>query len=211
MAISKYYINGLLALLVVSTLMAAIGMMRKTSYYKPIKSKVKATNEIQKKKIDMWDNVLPLITQNDYHKINSSLTVKDTLGTQYKLETLTKGKYKLVFRYSWKDCGTCINDVIGKLNNPSSKYNLDNVILITDSFSDKDFRTQTRNKKFNHQIYTLLDEKLGLTLENKNFVFLFILTPDFRVTKIFVPLLETPKDTENYLTEMFAFINKENR
>ena len=129
-------------------------------------------------------------------------------GKEASLKTLVNNKTKLIFRYSHLDCEICVDSVLSLVQRITKKN--ENLLIITDSYSDRDFLIKTQNKKHPYPVYTISGSNLGLSIENKNLPFLFVITRDFRASKIFIPIKEIPYQTKEYLSYVFNFLNESN-
>ncbi len=79
---------------------------------------------------------------------------------------------------------------------------------LTDAKTERDFLIKTQNKDHPYNVYLMQNGNLNLTMEGKGFPYLFVLTKDFRATKIFIPFKELSYQTEQYLSYVFKFLNK---
>jgi hypothetical protein len=201
--------NLLLLLLGIATIIAVIGMMRRfnTKEVEPDSSMQAAINQ---KKISMYDTFLPMMIHDDYAIIDSNVKLIDSNSIIYPLKTLAKSKYNLIVRYSGYDCNDCVDQVFELLSEYTKKNQIDDVIFITDSQSQKEYVQRLRDRKSTFSVYNIQNAKLGLTIERRNYPLFFILTPEFRAIKIYIPIAQTPLDTEDYLTETFDFLKKAN-
>ncbi len=80
------------------------------------------------------------------------------------------------------------------------------LLILTDYRNERDFLIIQKYYKHKNPVYNLGVKNLGLSIENKNLPFLFILTKDLRVTKIFVPFNEIPYQTAEYITYAYNLL-----
>ena len=163
---------------------------------------IKATN---------WDNYVPLIIEDDYKKIDTNAALIDTNGRSVRLSELTNGKYHLVVRYSFTDCNACVDTVINIINELKSRFSSAPVLAITDSNSDRDFIVRSKSQQTPLKVYSLINSSLGLYMENKNFPFVFVITPEYRATKIFMPTKEISMQIREYMVTTLKFLTDQTR
>nr|WP_157247425.1 hypothetical protein [Pedobacter panaciterrae] len=184
--------------------------MRKNEYSPQPVSKNISTDLIRDLKATMWDNYVPFIIEDDFRLLDHNVSLSDTLGNNIKLKDLAPNKYKIIVRYSSTDCDICVDSVMNMISGLKDKKNLDNVYAITDSRDERDFIIRTSSKKYPVPVYRLSESTLGLFMENKNFPFVFVLTPDFHVVKVFMPSKEVPLHIRAYLSKVLNYLDANN-
>ncbi|MEC3880924.1 hypothetical protein [Parapedobacter sp. 10938] len=153
-----------------------------------------------------WEIYPELVIPNAGKVINKSLHIKDSNDSETTVEDLSERSPLLVFRYSQYDCNLCIDQVLQKLH-AIYEGDEDKVCLIVDGMTGREFRLKYKNRKMNFSSYFVADDNLGLSLENKNLPFLFVLSDDARVNKVFVPFKEYPNQTDAYLKNIKAILS----
>lgn len=153
-------------------------------------------------------NLYPtLVIPSDHKLVSAKTLVKTPEGQSRSLKELVGNKPRLILRYSHIDCEVCVDSVVSQIHRITKREKLPELLILTDIYTERDFLIKTRNKKYAFATYGLPGTNLGLPLENKNLPFLFVLTPDFKATKIFVPFKEVPYQTTEYLKEIFRYLN----
>ena len=209
--LKKDYTPILLILLIISTIMAVVGFMSKPRGSSNTNiEKATSVDQLNGIKAKMWDNYVSLIIDED-KKVADTIRLKDTAGISYTIKNLSNRRYKLVVRYSFMDCDKCIKILMSKIENYGNKNGFKDILVFTDAYDEHDFYVKVTNAKFKIPIYNLDYDRLGMFIENKNFPFLFILTPDLRVTKIFLPSKELPDHIDEYLTYIQAYFKSVNQ
>lgn len=153
-----------------------------------------------------WDIYPELVIPNAGKAIDKSLLIKDLNDGKITVEELSKRSPLLVFRYSQYDCHLCIDQVLEKLHTIYEGEE-DKVCLIIDGMAGREFRLKYKNRKMDFPSYFVIDDNLGLSLENKNLPFLFVLSSDALVNKVFVPFKEFPNQTDAYLRNIKAVLS----
>jgi len=197
---------GLIILLTMTTLLG----LRKQSYSVPLAPEAAqltlGDNNMDLKKL-FFDRYTSLIVSTDGKKIDPALPLLDTNLNIHKLISLTKNKSVLVFRYSFKDCDQCVGAILKTINKQFKGIDKSHIILITDSYSNKDFVLKARYTDARIPLYSAPEGGLGLPAENRNLPFFFILGNDHKVEKMFLPFKELPDQTEEYLTYCKQYLN----
>lgn len=130
--------------------------------------------------------------------VDSKLEIKNLDDVNVSVRSLVKEKPILVFRYSRYDCQLCVNQVLDRLRN-IFRDEEHRVCLIVDGMSERDFKIKYKNSEIKFLAYFVENKNLGLSLENKNLPFLFVLTTGTKVEQIFIPFKEYPNQTDAYL------------
>lgn len=209
--IKRTYPILLTVLLIISTMMAVIGVLSRPSKSRAVYNLANVpSNPEQNLKAGMWENYVSLILPNDGLQLNHFKILKDTAGKEASLKRISAGKYKLVLRYSFADCEVCVDTVISKIRLLEKQFDTKDFLAITSEYSDREFSIKAESKNYMLPIFNLEEKDLGLSLENKQLPFLFVLTPELRVIKIFIPLREFPQQIEEYLVQGFTFVNTSN-
>lgn len=169
------------------------------------------TKALTNAKAIFWDNYVPSIIEDDYKQLSSKASFKDTTNKVYTLTDIIGKRYKLVVRYSFIDCDLCVNAIMKEVKIAGDQQSIKDVIAITTSASDRDFLIRSRENQRPIKVYNVTDGSAGLIMENKNFPFMFVLTPDGRAIKIFPPMKENVGQIKAYLTKVLDFVNTCNK
>ncbi|WP_429384910.1 hypothetical protein [Mucilaginibacter sp. UYCu711] len=175
----------------------------------PINENVYA-NALKEAKVVLWDSYVPLIVEDDYKQLNPKTPFIDTTNKTFTLSDITAKKYKLVMRYSFVDCDQCVNAVLKQIKEAAQQNSIKDAIAITTSASARDFLIRARETPCPVTLYNIPDGSVGLHMENRNFPFLFVLTPEGRAIKIFMPAKENIGQLKEYLTKALSFVNTSN-
>jgi len=170
-------------------------------FQNPVQKSVKHIPSGDNKSL-FWDIYPELVIPNLGKKIDSGIGLKDLNNEHVSIERVLKSGSFLVFRYSRYDCNLCVDQLLEKLH-VFFKGSESRVCLMIDGMTEREFKIKYGSKGIKFPVF-FLDNNLGLSLENKNLPFLFVLSPDFRADKIFVPFKEFPRQTDAYLKNIKA-------
>jgi len=165
-------------------------------YVKPKKQKQSDYVNI---KASFYENYVSLILRCENIKLNGNVPLIDTVGNKFRLKEIIGEKGRLVFRFSFADCDLCIRSCINSIKEFVNDSLVNNILIITDSFTERDFKLKMAAENYGLKVYTLSDELLGLFLEGKNLPFLFYLDEDLITHKVFLPFKEYPENTREYI------------
>ena len=199
---TKHHIRILYGLLAITVIIIGVGLLRwpsetHTTVHQGIKSDERTF---------FWDIYPELVIPNAGTTIDKNLRIKDMNDGEIVVEDLLEKLPLLVFRYSQYDCQLCVNQVLEKLHT-IYEGDEDKVCLIIDGMGEREFRLKYKDREMKFSSYFVVNENLGLSLENKNLPFLFVLSDDARVNKLFVPFKEHPNQTDAYLRNIKAVIS----
>lgn len=199
----------LIGLLIITTTLAVIGFMPQ----KVDKAVVNKTENEDAKtnviKAQLWDNYVHLI-KDEGRQISDSITVRDTADVKYSIKQLLNRKYKLIFRYSLLDCEVCVDTVMKKMDLYSKRHGLKDILVLTDAFNQRDFYIRATYYKYPFPLYNLNRVNLGMSIEDKDFPYLFVLTPELRVIKVFIPAKELAAQIDDYLSYVTDYLKTVN-
>lgn len=191
-------------LIVVLSITTFLGFTRK-----PQSSSALSANKRQDQNMELkalfFDKQMFHLTTTEGEKLKADLSVKDSSGNILKLKNIAGKRSRVIFKYSHKDCSTCIDLVLDSLTKifPDKR----DVILISDSYSDKDFLIKTRHLRGGFECFNIGGGNLGLPIERNHLPFLFVLKDDMTVEKVFIPMKEFPDAIMNYLVHCKQHIN----
>lgn len=209
----KYYklLLALCAMTIVASILVFLFMKKDKSVTATPVSEDAITKADQNLKASMWENYVPYIIEDDYKQLSPKSTLTDTINKVYSLNEVNSKKYKLVVRYSYIDCETCVNAIMKQISAAGEQNSIKDAIAITTSTSDRDFLIRARETQWPIKLYNVTNGDIGLYMENKNFPFMFVLTPDGHAIKIFTPAKEIPAQIKQYIVKTLKFVNESNR
>ncbi len=167
-------------------------------------------DEVNKLKASFFNIYPSLVVPTEDKKIADTITLAGTDGRKLSLRTLAGNSPKLVFRYSRLDCELCIDSVLSIIKKIKGETKVPELIVIADFQNNRDFLIKDKHKKHPYPVYNIANGNLGLPVENKNLPFLFILSEDFKATKVFIPFKEVPYQTNEYINYAFNYLKQNN-
>lgn len=195
----KNYLNVFLTCLVIClTLSTVMGFMKKKAADEKIKAAAGPNSDTNILKTLFYDNYITSILPNDGKMIDPEIVLRNSTAVVTNLKQVTGKKNTLIFRFSYRDCSECVNSVLHSLEKTFKEQLKTRVILITDAYSEKDFLLKTQSYNSPFSIYAIDDSGFGLSLENKNLPFLFVLSSDNKLIKPYIPFKELPEDIDRY-------------
>jgi len=150
-----------------------------------------------------WEIYPELVIPNSGKIIDKDLKLRDQHGEDISIREVLKNAPLLVFRYSRYDCDLCIDQVLDRLQT-AFKGDEHKVCLIIDGMTEREFRMKYKDREINFPAYFVANDNLGLSLENKNLPFLFVLPDEVKANQIFIPFREHPAQTDIYLKNIKA-------
>lgn len=197
----KLHILILYVMLILTLLIIGYGLLRSAD--EPEGSR--AQNTKSDNRTFFWDIYPELVIPNTGKVIDKKLKLRSQQEEDIAVRELSREAPLLVFRYSRFDCQLCIDQVLDKLHAVFEEDNL-KVRLIIDGMTGREFRMKYKEREMNFSAYFLSTDNLNLSLENKNLPFLFVLSKDAKVDKIFIPFREYPNQTDAYLKNIKSLL-----
>lgn len=199
----------LLLLLTVVSITLSYVLLRPAKHKEAVFShKAAVTDAENELKATFWNVYPTLIIPNDDVTISDTITLKGEDTKVHKLGDLVDGRNKLIFRYSSFDCEICVDSVITAITRLTKNTPVKDLIIITDTQSERDFIIRSKNKNHPYPVYYMPYSKLGLSIENHGIPFLFILTKTFKTSKIFTPFKEVGYQTNQYLQYALNYLKQ---
>jgi len=158
-------------------------------------------------KASFYDIYPSLVLPDDGFKLKDTDSILTPDKKFIPFSKLIGNGEKLIFRYSYIDCDVCVDSVLSAVQRITKKNKINQLIVLTDTKTERDFMLKSQYKKHPYPVYALVRNKLGLTMENKNLPFLFVVSPDMRVSKVFIPFKESHYQTQQYLGYIFKYLN----
>lgn len=160
-------------------------------------------------KVGFWDVYKRLVLPSDGMQLNASSKICDINNNKHTLGQLIT-RPTLIFRYSFRDCDMCVDPALSALKR-NKFYSSQNTIIITDALSFRDYAIRVKALACDIPVYWVQSEDmrgLGLPIENKNIPFFFVLGPDLKASKFFIPYKEITDETLSYLNLAVDFLKK---
>ncbi|TCC90597.1 hypothetical protein EZ428_15130 [Pedobacter frigiditerrae] len=199
--------KSLIILLVISTMLSVYALMKKGKASPAIdmvlfyKNRKKVYDRDSTKNY-FWNNYPFVVLTSEGKKIDSTMKLMDANLGVTTFKKLTHGKPKIIFKYTNKSLETVnpksILEIIDKLGMNDQVYIITN---FKNSPSEKDSLIG------NNKIRGFKTSKsFGSVIEKTDLPFIFLLSSNYTIEKIFVPRKEIPEVTEKYLKYLQRYL-----
>lgn len=192
----------LLILSVISTAIAVYSLISKGKASPAIavvfdqKQKARNVNFTAFDKSEFWNNYPYLVLTNNNRVLKSPPRLMNESGRALKLKDLLESKPGIFFRIP----NTGYNEAyIKKILNYLNQTHMP-VTLLFDQTSPKFLKLLLSERNIEQEAYMLFDDLNELTIENELMPYFFVMNKSLCISRIYVPRVETPEVTENYLT-----------
>jgi len=123
---------------------------------------------------------------------------------QLSLMEILNGK-KIVFRFSERQCPSCIDAQMSLIKLHEKIFNKDDIILLASPLIKRNILIKKNEFKIKHPLYFIKEEGLKIKIEKLNMPYYFVTDKNYVVDLVFVPVKEIPLITKHY------FVNLNNR
>jgi len=170
--------------------------------------------EMQKHRADEYYSMIlnNLYSESSFLCDTILLTKLETLQ-QVPLCSLIQNGPILVLRFSQYSCDVCVKRELSKLHEMNEYFDSNKFIIIA-SFDNIRFANLYKLDYDIKYPFYLVDEKVfDVPLEELLLPYFMLIEEDYRVSKVFYPLISTPELTDSYyqiLKEKYSFLFTEN-
>ena len=109
-----------------------------------------------------------------------------------------------IIRYSELNCNVCIDSLFSCIDNHLNKKEKQQIHILASYHNRNDLLIFKRINNLSYPIYRI--DSLGISLENLNEPFIFVLNKDYSISHLFIPHKERPQDTRRYLNIVLSYI-----
>jgi len=126
--------------------------------------------------------------------------INDSINTDISFANNTRGKNKLILKYSRTNCWECVEDCIRVLKkfSDSTGFSQSDIIVVSSDYTKRDFRLFHTNNLRDLTVYNL-GEDIGLLIEKQNYPYLFVLDSNQVIRDIYLPVKYDDENTLHYL------------
>lgn len=124
-------------------------------------------------------------------------------GESYKLSELLTAEYKLVVRFSYLHCSSCINDLFHGLSEMINKYSVDDVLLIGEYSNQRAFLAFKNNFSLPYSVYWIPEGEEDV-LRSENMPYACIMNEERIIQNLMIPMKEVPMHSERYYKIMYS-------
>ena len=111
---------------------------------------------------------------------------------------------RIIIRYSELNCNVCIDSLFSCIDNHLNKKEKQQIHILASYHNRNDLLIFKRINNLSYPIYRI--DSLGISLENLNEPFIFVLNKDYSISHLFIPHKERPQDTRRYLNIVLSYI-----
>ena len=132
-------------------------------------------------------------------RMNKEFLLTDSNNKEHPLGTLINDN-KIIYKFSENNCMQCVEKYIPFINEFIKRYGKDRVFIIGSySKAENLFLTLKKHKLLGMNIYNLPPSYLqSEKIETVNSPYVFVLSPDFEVSDVFIPQKEIPQLSSYY-------------
>lgn len=123
--------------------------------------------------------------------------VTDILGNSSKLSSLFGSDHKLVFKYSTKNCSSCIEAELGNVTKIAGKIGHDRCIILTEGKGLRQAAAFVKERDLKIPVYMIPEGEIDI-LQKENMPFVCVMNKDLRTELLFIPMKELQGFSEQY-------------
>jgi len=120
---------------------------------------------------------------------------------QLSLMEILNGK-KIVFRFSERQCPSCIDAQMSLIKLHEKIFNKDDIILLASPLIKRNILIKKNEYKIKHSLYFIEEEGLKIKIEKLNMPYYFVTDKNYVVDLVFVPVKEIPLITKHYFANL---------
>ena len=141
---------------------------------------------------------------NEGSVLDSNKIIYDVNNKEYTLSNVIKEGGRIIIRYSELNCNVCIDSLFSCIDNHLNKKEKQQIHILASYHNRNDLLIFKRINNLSYPIYRT--DSLGISLENLNEPFIFVLNKDYSISHLFIPHKERPQDTRRYLNIVLSYI-----
>jgi hypothetical protein len=138
----------------------------------------------------MSNDYLSIIKNDTCRTLSDSLRVTDKDNNTIKIENILNGTKKLIVRYSYLNCNSCVDTVIKYATNFAQKNGNKKISVFADYTNTRDFYLFLRLNKNNLDIFRTAGHVSKI--DERNVPYMFVLNEDMTISHLFIPHKEYP-------------------
>lgn len=131
------------------------------------------------------------------------LMLYDEEGNTYHLSELLTDKYKLIVRFSYLHCSSCINDLFQNLKTMIDRFPADDVLIIGEYANLRAFLAFKNSFSLPYSIYWIAEGEEEI-LREENLPYACIMNKERIIHNLMVPMKEIPKHSTSYYNIMYS-------
>ena len=123
--------------------------------------------------------------------------VTDIMGKSSKLSSLFGKDHKLVFKYSTKNCSSCIEAELDNVTKIAGKIGHDRCIILTEGKGLRQVAAFVKERDLKIPVYMIPEGEVDI-LQRENMPFVCVMNKDLRTELLFIPMKELHGFSEQY-------------
>ena len=145
----------------------------------------------------LLDNFQMQYANNEYSLNDFSLS--DTSDTKINLSELLDDNYKIIFRFSYLHCSSCVEFELKNVMKIAQRIPKDRIIIIAEYDNKRGFTAFIKAHNITLPIYFLNEnEHANNILQNENIPYVCLMNKQMKIEHLFIPIKEVPIYSERY-------------
>ena len=129
----------------------------------------------------------------------SDFRLTDLDGNEMMFSSLMGENKKICFKFSPKNCSSCVDFGMAYLKSILNVVPLDRVVVLITDNSRRELKTLMKTYEITLPVYSVTDDAFDGFWENENVPFFFVTDRQLRMEELFIPLKEIPEHSEDYI------------
>lgn len=147
---------------------------------------------------DLLLNNMQMQYANNGNQLND-FSLTDTAGSKLKLSELLDNHYKIIFRFSYLHCSSCVKFELKNIIEIAQKIPKDKIIIIAEYDNKRGFNAFTKAHNVTLPIYFLNEnEHADNILQDENIPYVCLMNKQMKIEHLFIPIKEIPIYSERY-------------
>lgn len=125
----------------------------------------------------------------------------DEHNNAFRLSQLLTNKYKLIVRFSYLHCSSCVDDLFRNLDKMIDKFPIDDVLIIAEYSNLRAFLAFKKSFSLPYPIYWVAEGEADI-LKDENMPYVCIMNEERIIRNIMIPMKEVPSHSDRYYNIM---------
>ena len=147
---------------------------------------------------DLLLNNMQMQYANNGYQLNDFLLTNIT-GSTLKLSNLLDDHYKIIFRFSYLHCSSCVEFELKNIIEIAERMPKDRIIIIAEYDNKRGFSAFTKAHNTTLPIYFLSENThADNILQDENIPYVCLMDKKMKIEHLFIPIKEVPIYSERY-------------
>ncbi|MBW9278953.1 hypothetical protein [Bacteroides fragilis] len=147
---------------------------------------------------DLLLNNMQMQYANNGYQLNDFLLTNIT-GSTLKLSNLLDDHYKIIFRFSYLHCSSCVEFELKNIIEIAERIPKDRIIIIAEYDNKRGFSAFTKAHNITLPIYFLSENThADNILQDENIPYVCLMDKKMKIEHLFIPIKEVPIYSERY-------------